>query len=239
MIPWVALAQATKGIGDSIKGDELNAKKNYWGNLANTDNVSKIKEAFAEGNTWEKLDTIFTGGLLGTQGRRQAREAQQRKLEEEQRLQIQSVNEGNMRLQNYDSFGSNENNIYAAFGGAMPINQHMTSGGSINKISKDNYQVSGNSHERGGVKLLGQGIELEGKETINNTGEPFVFSEELGFARKHKPIARAIAKVEKKPYNAIAANTLKLLKQKEEQLKIDQEQLKNSLGIGTPISQYI
>ncbi len=180
------------------------------------------------------------GGIAGLiNGGKQNDQAREQEQLYNQMMRRRSINDSNVRLQNYDTLGSNENNIYAKLGGKLKTNGYLATGGYINKISDDNSEVVGNSHEQGGVKLLGQGIELEGKETINESGsEPFAFSDALGFAAKHKKLARMMNKVEQRPYNPISANTLKVLKLKEEGLKMEQEQLKQALGLGTPISQY-
>jgi len=101
-------------------------------------------------------------------------------------------------------------------------------GGNIESLSSENSEVVGNSHEEGGVKIPELGVELEGGETLSND---FVFSEELGFAQKHKPIAKAIGKIEKKPNTVLTSNTLDRLKEREEQLKVEQEHTKGLLGL--------
>ncbi len=144
--------------------------------------------------------------------------------EEQKKLQELEYNKmGLSRLSTYDKTGSNTNQIYAKYGG------------SLKQLSNNSVEVEGASHENGGVNL-GQGVEVEGGETLN---KDFVFSEELGFAQRHKPIARAIGKLEKKVPNNITTNTIKFLKEKEENLKSEQEALKQELGI-TPIgtTQY-
>lgn len=133
------------------------------------------------------------------------------------------------RLATYDTIGSNANQIYAKYGGAVPIK--YVQGGDLKELSNDNEQIEGASHAQGGVKLSPE-VEVEGGETLNTSGkEPFVFSEKLGFAQLHKPIARAIGKLEKKVSNNTTNNTIKLLKQKEEALKQQQEQFKQQLGL--------
>jgi len=139
------------------------------------------------------------------------------------------------RLANYDTTGSNTNQIYAKYGGAVPIK--YVQGGDLKELSDDNEQIEGASHAQGGVKLSPE-VEVEGGETLNTSGnEPFVFSEKLGFAQLHKPIARALGKLEKKVSNNTTNNTIKLLKQKEEALKQQQEQFKEQMGL-KGVSEY-
>ncbi len=229
---WQAIAGLTTQAGEGIRGDETDYQKNYIGNFVNTSNTNKLSDAFENGNTGEILDVAFTGGLFGTQATRQQEEALKAERLERARNFRGAQNLSNTRLQTFDTLGSNVNQIYAKYGGKLPISKSMTLGGNINKTSQDNYEVQGRDHEQGGVKLLGQGIELEDNETINTSGdEPYVFSEELGFASKHKKLTNQMAKIEKRPSNRISNNTLGLLKSKEERLKVDQESLKSLLGI--------
>ncbi len=93
------------------------------------------------------------------------------------------------------------------------------------RTSSSTAEVHGPSHEQGGVQVPGMpGVEVEGKETL--AGD-YVFSDELGFAKLHKPIARAKGKVEKKPATRERLNTLKLLNEKENNLKLMQEYVKS------------
>jgi hypothetical protein len=184
---------------------------------------------------------LASGIAGGIKANKAAKEA-----EEEYKLGLQQFGmaQNNARLATYDTTGSNNNLVYAKLGGkiggAIPINRYLTYGGEFTGLSKNNLEVEGNSHAEGGVKLPEAGIELEGNETINySDGEHFAFSDALGFADRHKKIAKQMGKVEKRPYNAISANTLKLLKNKEEALKVEQEQTKAMLGLGTPINNYL
>lgn len=130
--------------------------------------------------------------------------------------------EGRARFINYDQ-GSNQNQI-AKFGG--PIKRYKP-GGQLVPLSSESVEVQGQSHEQGGVNL-GQGVEVEGGETIKDN---YVFSEELGFAKIHKPIARAIGRLEKKPSSIAVNNSLRILKQKEEALEQQQESVKEQFGL--------
>ena len=72
-------------------------------------------------------------------------------------------------------------------------------GGKLNRLNSNTVEVEGNTHEEGGVKLPSVGAEVEDKETI---ADNYVFSDELGFADKHKKIAKQIGKIEKKLFDA-------------------------------------
>lgn len=127
--------------------------------------------------------------------------------------------------------GNNTNQIYAKYGGAI---QKMLNGGNLQSLSSENVEVQGPSHENGGV-ALSPDVEVEGGETINNN---YVFSKELGYATLHKPIARAIGKIEKKPESNATRKTLEILRNKEEALKASQEATKQALGITTGQAKY-
>ena len=69
-----------------------------------------------------------------------------------------------------------------------------------------------------GVRL--DGTEVEGKESMSTSnGQKFVFSENLGFAQQHKPLAKAMGKIEKylksNPNDPIRKRTLNSLKERE------------------------
>lgn len=126
---------------------------------------------------------------------------------------------------------------YMKYGGKLYQN-----GGSVNQLSKTNVEFDGESHEEGGIKeplVNGKrlsGTEVEGGETMSTSnGQKFVFSDELGFAKLHKPLASAIGKIESKmksnPNDPLTKKTLANLQGRENQLKIKQELTKQSLGI--------
>ena len=109
-------------------------------------------------------------------------------------------------------------------------------GGELEPMSKESLEVKGRKHSSGGVKLPSMGVELEGGESLH---KDFVFSKELGFADKHKPIAKAIGKLEKKPQTSIVKGTLARLKEREESLKSEQEQAKQAMGIDSDLDRMI
>jgi hypothetical protein len=117
---------------------------------------------------------------------------------------------------NFDLYGNqSEGAIYKTGGKLLPLNS-------------DTVEVEGATHEQGGVKI--PGAELEDEETV--AGD-FVFSDYLGFAEKHKPIAKQIGILEKKPLNRERRVTMEILRKKEAALKQQQEGLKAELGLTT------
>lgn len=107
----------------------------------------------------------------------------------------------------------------AKYGGVIPVD------------SEGRAVVEGPSHAEGGVKIPEAGVELEGGETLDGN---FVFSKKLGFADKHKKIMKAISKTEKDD-TPLSAYTRRQLDKKEDMLKIQQEELKQDLGIENEI----
>ena len=103
----------------------------------------------------------------------------------------------------------------------------MAKGGIVPKDNEGRAEVVGPSHERGGVKIPALNVELEGGETVDGD---FVFSKELGFADKHKKIMKSMENLNK-DNSPLANYTKSLLNDKEEKLKIEQEETKQSLGI--------
>ncbi len=101
-------------------------------------------------------------------------------------------------------------------------------GGYAKPTSSGTTEIVGNSHEQGGVKVPSLSAELENGES---TSGDFVFSEELGFAQQHKPIAKAMGKIEKKPQTRERVNAMKLLKGQENKLALAQEYFKAQNGI--------
>lgn len=120
-----------------------------------------------------------------------------------------------------------------AFGGQVDdsLTTAKLPGGTLNQLSSTASEVNGDSHAEGGVTLP-SGNEVEGGESISNG---FVFSKKLGFADLHKPIAKAIGKVEDKPMNPIRRKTLEILHGREQGLALSQEYLKKQLGIPSDI----
>ena len=116
--------------------------------------------------------------------------------------------------------GSGANNTNIA-------NQQLQ-GGSATQLNANAAQFNGPTHEGGGIQVPGKGAETEGGETTNGS---YVFSKQLGYAQLHKPIAAAIGKIEKKAMAPERINSLKLLKHKENQLRMAQENTRQQMGL--------
>ena len=119
-------------------------------------------------------------------------------------------------------------NGYYAAGGSLNVANQQMQGGSATELNASSAQFNGPSHEQGGIQIPGMEAEVEGKETTNGS---YVFSDRLGFAQLHKPIAKAIGKIEKKALSPERVNSIKLLKEKENQLKLSQEYTKKMYGL--------
>ena len=98
-------------------------------------------------------------------------------------------------------------------------------GGQIEQLSSGSVDFHGASHANGGIKLPGVGAEVEDGETMN---DGYVFSKELGIAQIHRPIAKAIGKIEKKPMTPERATALQHLKKRENRLKAVNEYLRTA-----------
>lgn len=122
---------------------------------------------------------------------------------------------------------------YAAVGGSLAtgyknmVHQPMENGNAT-ALNSTAAEFKGPSHEQGGIQLPGMQAEVEGNETTNGD---YVYSDRLGFAALHKPIAKAIGKIEKKALTPERITSIKLLKEKENQLKLSQEYTKHMLGL--------
>jgi hypothetical protein len=128
--------------------------------------------------------------------------------------------------------GNLQAGYYAAGGSLIPSTNNVASqqvqGGTITPLNSSAAEINGPSHADGGVQIPSKEAEVEGGETTNGD---YVYSEQLGFAKLHRPIATAIGKIEKKALSPERVTSLKLLKGKENQLKLSQEYLKKQLGL--------
>lgn len=121
-----------------------------------------------------------------------------------------------------------------AYGGSIKVDNVETQqvpGGNLKDMNSHSVEVEGKSHEQGGVQL--PEAEVEGGETISNG---FVFSKSLGFADLHKPIAKALGKLENKPMDPIRRKTMNILQGREQGLMLSQEFLKQRLGIPSDLN---
>ena len=109
-----------------------------------------------------------------------------------------------------------------------PFVDQTLSGGYAKPLSSSATEFIGNSHAQGGIQIPDMGAEVEDGET---TAGNFVFSKELGFAKLHRPIAKAIGKIEKKPQTRERVEALNRLKKREQDLATAQEEYKAQMGI--------
>lgn len=151
-----------------------------------------------------------------------------------------SLYEGYRNADYYGKYGGSMRGHYK-YGGNMtkfgmggttemssPLATMYMNGGRAKSLSSDNAVLIGNSHKQGGIHIPEMNAEVEGGET---TVGDYVFSKKLGFADLHKPIARAKGKIEAKPMTQERVNSLRRLKNEEQNMMMAQEYLKNKLKI--------
>lgn len=175
-----------------------------------------------------------TAGYVASPFIRQARDKKLKKAREDQENTIAAYEKDLKLIKDRDAlsrFPTRGKQTTVQFKNGGSLNKYVN-GGKLSEISSDTIEVSGNSHSNGGVTLDSIGVELEGGETIANTSsEPFVFSEELGFAKKHKKIANMKKKLEDKKQDKLTKNAIDRLNSREEKLMVEQETLKSLLGL--------
>jgi len=115
-----------------------------------------------------------------------------------------------------------------AAGGNVNIANQQVQGGTATPLNNSAAQFNGPSHAEGGIQIPGKSAEVEGGETTNGD---YVFSEQLGFAKLHRPIAKAIGVIEKKTLSPERVASIKYLKDKENNLKLSQEYVKQMYGL--------
>ncbi len=246
-----ALAKGGTATSKAVKGSESNTGKNIGGTAVDPFNQFKGN---ANGADWaDSFGIPIVGAVKGTNTTgnmnrdmflsasmpvvgsfvKKGMMAKDRKVEKDKEQFSQFTNQG---VDNYNQVVANGYNIkgnegvnYYKNGGKLY--SKLANGGNLTPLSNENMEVKGRSHEEGGVKFPEAGVELEGGETIN---KDFVFSDKLGsptYADRHKRIAKAMNSIEGKPKNNATKFSLNRLKEREEQLKVEQEQLKETLGI--------
>lgn len=113
-----------------------------------------------------------------------------------------------------------------ADGGSLA--KDFTSGKEVVPLSSTAAAFEGPSHAQGGIKLPEQQAEVEGGESVDGN---YVFSSRLGFAQLHKPIAKSIGKIEQKSLSPERVISIKLLREKENQLKLSQDFVRQSMNL--------
>lgn len=147
-------------------------------------------------------------------------------------LLYRTINENPNIIDSFDYYTEHPKADLAkhAYGGTMeaPLTKAYMQGGQAKPLSSGTTEIDGNTHAEGGVKMPQLGAEVEDGETTSGN---FVFSKELGFAKLHKPIAKAMGIIEKKPQTPERVTAINLLKNQENKLALTQEYLKKSQGI--------
>lgn len=175
----------------------------------------------------------FSGGTLGmiagaiNAGRQKKAETTLRSRENTAMRQAQMGQYQTRAMQDpYLHSGNPGQDDYFATGGSLRTMymQKKAHGGSLSQISSDTVEVKGPSHANGGVYLPEHNAEVEGGETIKGD---YVLSKKLGFAQMHRPIAKAIGILEKKPVTNITTGSLERLRAKEQALMLMQEYVKH------------
>ena len=179
-------------------------------NMNPTTGVQDLVDVFKDPNAGAIVNKL-SAGLFGKSNKTRRREEalKQQRLATLDFNKQQQINNSTRILDDYDMLGvQGGNNVYAL-------------GGKLKQLNSDTVEVEGRTHAEGGVKI--PGAEVEDDETI--AGD-FVFSDVLGFADRHKTIAKQIGAVEKKPLNKERRTTLEILRKKENALMKEQEAVK-------------
>ena len=244
-----AIQQSNQDEFGVAKNENLNVGAGIMGSMADpTRKLSVLgDDRFSTG---EKLASFIPGGIgtIAYGVMKSKKDNESAKKEKEQFLNNEKLNTINNQRNTFNQAVSNgfqvQGNMnaqkYAKNGGVLST--MYKNGGNVQQLSKTNVQFNGNSHENGGIKEpLVNGVklnevEVEGNESMSTSnGQKFVFSDNLGFAQQHKPLAKAMGKIEKylksNPNDPIRKRTLNSLKEREEQLKVKQEETKEALGL--------
>lgn len=167
----------------------------------------------------------LVGGLFGAKKARKA----------EDKMKADMLTMDNLKGSTYantpDMYQGNTNAGYFATGGSLSSNYlslKKAKGGNIQQGSSDGVSFNGQSHTGGGIKIPSIGVEVEGQETAKGD---YVFSKQLGFAQLHKPIMKAKGIIEMKPATRERINSIKLLNQREDKLRLAQEYFKQTHGL--------
>lgn len=165
---------------------------------------------------WGTAIGAVVGGGIGLASGSRAQNKAFTQMERAKKLREDSMTAfANQKLVGYDMTGGTEQETLYAMGGKLK------------QLNSDSVEVQGKSHAQGGVQIS-PNIEVEDNETI---AKDYVFSDYLGFADRHKPIAKQIGKIEKKPLNRERRVSLEILRKKEAALQQEQEAFKQQLGV--------
>lgn len=220
------------GVADALDQPNKYGRQGMGTNvLKNVGSFAAMGSSFGPVGTAVGAGVGLVKGLVDGIGQRRA----QARAEQAERVQSR-----NTELAKYEAAAASDPNLtagtrgaqYYAKGGYLGDGNKNTlyseyikqraKGGSLSRLSSDSVEVKGPSHEGGGVALP-DGNEVEGKETIKGD---YVFSDQLGFAKMHKPIAKAIGQLEQKSPTQATTNSLRRLRAKEDALMLLQEQVR-------------
>lgn len=211
----------------------------YQTNTAAKDAMKGMSYGATIGSAVGPVGTLI-GGAVGAVAGGVYGYARGSKMEKDAKQQRGTLNKAfqqsrnvEMQAQQYQNpnFSSGDRNAQMyKMGGSFKnfIANQKAIGGSMIPMSKDTTVAVGPSHAQGGIGLPNLNSELEGGET---TSGDYVFSKELGFAKLHRPIAKAKGAIETRPATPERIKSLQLLQQKEEVLKGQQETLKSILNL--------
>jgi hypothetical protein len=215
------------------KKNNPNSTYTYDGQNRTTEGAKGMASGFALGNKIVPgiggAVGAFAGGIYGiAKGSKMDKQAkldrgyQDKMFRRSRDLEM----EGRQRLQGEQQYGSNTQ-MYAT-GGNLSSKFLAGLNPDISQTSSSTTEINGKSHKDGGVPIRNMNAEVEKGET---TSGDYVFSKQLGFAKIHKPIARAKGMIEEKPMTASRINSLKLLAEKEQKLSMAQEYIKKTLNL--------
>ena len=211
--------------------DSLDTPDAYGHQSTGTNLLKGAATGVAAGSAAGPLGAAIGGtlGLVGgivTSAKQRREEAKNKAIEADTLKQNQIAKYAAEAAQNPFLTTGYKNESYYSNGGDLKQQymRYRSVGGSLSALSSDTVEVKGPSHKNGGVDLPDVGANVEGGETIKGD---YVLSKKLGFAQIHKPIAKAIGILEKKPVTASTLSSLKRLRDKEQALMVLQEFVKS------------
>lgn len=215
---------------------------NQYGRQSMGTNIAKNVGTFA--SLGSNFGPVGTGIGIGVGAVKGVVDALGQRRAEARAKQMEGIQGRDLALAKYESMAAQDPNVTTgrvgaqyANGGSLGGDQNSlfseyiksrAKGGTLSRLSSDTTEVKGPSHADGGVDLP-DGNEVEGGETIKGD---YVFSERLGFAQQHKPIAKAIGQLEQKAPTLATTNSLRRLRAKEDALMLLQERTRQSLQNG-------
>lgn len=229
-----ALYAVGSAAGKAVRGDGTNTGGQIASGFINPSHsgftaIQGLKDGSVSFGEALLMQDPIVGGILKARKAKEEEAERERKRLKEYEDQAREASRG-FYAEN-PNFASGVRTQYYEKGGTL--REKLTgraTGGKLVPLSSDSLEVRGKKHKDGGVKLRSLGVELEDGETISNIGgEDYVFSEKLGFAEKHKPLAKAKNIIEERS-DRVSKNTIGLIERKEGGLKKQQETIRAMLG---------